>query len=222
MHKYVIVVAGGKGERMGTTVPKQFLHLNGKPILMHTIEKFYTTFPEIKIILTLPNSQVDYWEVLCKDHSFDCIPYQIAYGGVTRFHSVKNSLALIKEEAIVAIHDGVRPLVSSSTIKACFNKANTSGNAIPTIDLVDSIRRVSGQENEAVPRSSYQIVQTPQCFQSSILIKAYNQEFNVNFTDDASVVESDGHKINLVAGNRENIKITTQMDLIIAEQLLTV
>lgn len=220
MHKYVIIVAGGKGERMGVNIPKQFLPLDGKPILMHTIEKFNNTFPDIKIILTLPNNQLDYWEGLCKDHSFKNIPYQIANGGETRFHSVKNSLAFIQEKSIVAIHDGVRPLASSNTIETCFKSAQELGNAIPTIDMVDSLRKVHKEENEAVPRSCYKAIQTPQCFQSAIILDAYQQEFNNSFTDDASVVEANGNKINLVEGNRENIKITNQLDLVIAESLL--
>jgi len=221
MLKYAIIVAGGKGERMGSTVPKQFLLLQGKPILMHTIEKFKTTFPEIKIILALPNNQMDYWEALCKDHSF-MISFQIIAGGETRFHSVKNALTLVQEEGIVAVHDGVRPLVSLLTISTCFNEAERHGNAIPVIDVIDSLRFVDKQEdsNKAVPRNCYKSVQTPQCFQSTLLLKAYEQELNVSFTDDASVVEQLGTTIHLVEGNKENIKITTTEDLIIAEALL--
>jgi len=221
MHKYAIIVAGGKGERMGAKVPKQFLQLKGKPILMHTIEKFKSTFPDIQIILALPNNQMDYWEVLCKEHSFT-IAHQIVEGGETRFHSVKNALTQIDEKGIIAVHDGVRPLVSEKTIRTCFEKATAEGNAIPVIDVVDSLRFLNKQEgsNKAVPRSCYKSVQTPQCFQSDLLKKAYQQEFDSTFTDDASVVEKLGKIIHLVEGNKENIKVTTEEDLIIAEVLL--
>ncbi|MCO6499369.1 MAG: 2-C-methyl-D-erythritol 4-phosphate cytidylyltransferase [Vicingus serpentipes] len=221
MLKYAIIVAGGKGERMGANVPKQFLNLKGKPVLMHTIEKFKTAFPDIQIILALPNNQMDYWEVLCKDHSFD-VSHKVVTGGEARFYSVKNALTFVQEEGVVAVHDGVRPLVSEATIKKCFEIALEKGNAIPVVDVVDSLRFVSKQdgENKAVPRSCYKIVQTPQCFQSALLLKAYEQEFDSAFTDDASVVERLGTTIHLVEGNRENIKITTAEDLMIAEALL--
>ena len=219
--QYAIIVAGGRGERMGTAVPKQFLLLKGKPILMHTMEKFEKTIPNIKIILVLPENQIDFWEGLCVKHNFT-LSYQLVKGGKTRFHSVKNALALVTEDGIVAIHDGVRPLVSTNTINSCFNAAKELGNAIPTIDVVESLRHISKQENtnKAVARNCYQLVQTPQCFQSDLILKAYQQEFDATFTDDASVVEKLGEHINLVDGNRENIKITTQADLIIAEALV--
>ncbi len=215
MHKYAIIVAGGKGERMGTNVPKQFLLLKGKPILMHTIEKFKATFQKIEIIIVLPKNQFDFWEELCCKYQFTSIPFQIVKGGKTRFHSVKNALALIKEKSIVAIHDGVRPLVSSKTIKTCFSEAEKKGNAIPVIELVDSLRYVSKQNNtnKTVTRSCYKIVQTPQCFKSDLILKAYQQHYDASFTDDASVVEKMGETINLVNGNQENIKITTEKDL---------
>ncbi len=222
MHKYAIIVAGGKGERMGSETPKQFLEIKGKAILMHTIEKFFNTFPEIKIILALPENQIDFWEELCYKCGFVNVPHHIVKGGETRFHSVKNALELVKNNGIVGIHDGVRPLVSEQTIKICYEIAKQKGNAIPVVDVVESLRFVSKQEgtNKAVNRSCYKVVQTPQCFTSESILKAYKQEFDNGFTDDASVVEKIGETINLVEGNQENIKITTQQDLILAEALI--
>lgn len=216
--RYAIIVAGGKGERMGASTPKQFLELAGKPILMHTLEKFKQTIPSIEIILALPENQIDFWEELCYKHKFVNIPHQIIKGGETRFHSVKNALTLVKENSIVAIHDGVRPLVSCQTIESCFSEAEKNGNAIPVVDVVESLRHVSKQDNvnKAVPRSCYKLVQTPQCFASDVILKAYEQEFDASFTDDASVVERLGENINLVEGNRENIKITSAEDLLVA------
>ena len=198
MRKYVIIVAGGKGERMGKNIPKQFLELNEQPILMHTIRKFHSTYPEAQIILALPENQFDFWEELCYKKEFTNIPHQIVAGGQTRFHSVQNALALVNEEGIVAIHDGVRPLVSKTTI------------------VVDSLRYVNKTENKAVKRSCYKIVQTPQCFQTALIKEAYQQAFKEVFTDDASVVEALGTVIHLVEGNRENLKITSPEDLKIA------
>ncbi|PKP48674.1 MAG: 2-C-methyl-D-erythritol 4-phosphate cytidylyltransferase, partial [Bacteroidetes bacterium HGW-Bacteroidetes-12] len=177
MHKYAIIVAGGTGERMGQHTPKQFLKLAGKPILMHTIEKFYQTYPELKIILALPENQFDFWEELCFKYRFINIPHEVVAGGKTRFHSVLNALKLVNEEGIVAVHDGVRPLVSQDTIVNCFKTAQQHGNAIPVVDVVDSLRYVNKTENKAVKRACYKIVQTPQCFQSTLLKKAYQQPF---------------------------------------------
>ena len=222
MHKYVIIVAGGKGERMGEDIPKQFLEIKGKPILMHTIEKFRKTFSDIKIILALPENQIDLWEELCSKYAFVNVPHHIVKGGKTRFHSVKNALALVKNESIVGIHDGVRPLVSETTIQACYIVAEQKGNAIPVVEVVDSLRFVSKQDgtNKAVTRSCYKIVQTPQCFKSDIILKAYEQQYEDSFTDDASVIEKLGETINLVEGNRDNIKITTKEDLVLAEAMI--
>ncbi len=220
MHKYAIIVAGGTGERMGQHTPKQFLKLAGKPILMHTIEKFYQTYPELKIILALPENQFDFWEELCFKYRFINIPHEVVAGGKTRFHSVLNALKLVNEEGIVAVHDGVRPLVSQDTIVNCFKTAQQHGNAIPVVDVVDSLRYVNKTENKAVKRACYKIVQTPQCFQSTLLKKAYQQPFLDEFTDDASVVEATGEKIHLVQGNKENIKITSPEDLTVAEAFL--
>lgn len=217
--KYVVIVAGGKGQRMNATLPKQFLTIGNKPILMHTITAFYTYDPLAKIILVLPSSQFSFWKELCQKHHFD-IPHQLVEGGATRFHSVKNGLSIVPSQALVAIHDGVRPFVSTQTIEQCFQAAEQNGTAIPTINLVDSIRHVDEKGNKAVDRNAYRLVQTPQVFQSTLLKKAYEQNYTTAFTDDASVVEALGHQVKLVDGNRENIKITTPLDLQIAKVIL--
>ena len=216
--KTAIIVAGGKGERMQANIPKQFLEINGKPILMHTLEVFYRYDVSIRLILVLPESQMDYWQELCKKHLFQ-LPHQLVAGGQTRFNSVKNALEYIQVPALVAVHDGVRPFVSTGTISRCFDEAEKNGTAIPVMDLTDSIRQISGNSNQSVDRSAFKLVQTPQVFGSDILLNAYRQDFTTLFTDDASVVEATGIKINLVEGNRENIKITTNFDMLFAETL---
>ncbi|NLI72583.1 MAG: 2-C-methyl-D-erythritol 4-phosphate cytidylyltransferase [Bacteroidales bacterium] len=218
--KTAIIVAGGKGKRMNTEIPKQFLELNGKPILIHTLEKFHQFSNEIELILVLPSTQIDLWRKLCKKHQF-FIKHKIVKGGSSRFHSVKNGLSAVKNSnGLIAIHDGVRPLVDIETIKRSFDGANEFGASIPVIDVVDSIRKVSGNENEAVDRNVIKLVQTPQVFRSKIILKSYEQPYRKHFTDDASVVESAGYSVKLVEGNRENIKITHMQDLQLAEILL--
>lgn len=212
----VIIVAGGSGTRMGSDIPKQFLLLGNKPVLMHTIEVFKQYDTQMKIILVLPKYQIDYWTKLCIKYNFN-VDIEIACGGETRFQSVKNGLALAKEFDVIGIHDGVRPLVSVSTIARCFEKAALDYTAVPVIDPIDSLRQLEGDESKALTRAKIKMVQTPQVFQASIIFKAYNQSYNNFFTDDASVVESIGYKINLVKGNVENIKITSPIDLKIAE-----
>ena len=219
MNKIAIIVAGGKGERMNADVPKQFLEIQGKPILMHTLEAFINFDASLQLILVLPAAQVDFWQTLCEAHDFN-IPHQIVAGGQTRFQSVKNGLDAVKVPAIVAIHDGVRPLVSKETISRCFDAAAKFGAAIPTMDSIESIRFVDANGSKSVDRTAYKMVQTPQVFDAELLKKAYEQEFSVLFTDDASVVEAMGATVHLVDGNRENIKITTEFDLIVAERLL--
>lgn len=219
MNKIAIIVAGGKGERMNADVPKQFLEINGKPILMHTLEAFMNFDSSLQLILVLPAAQIDFWETLCEAHDFN-MPHQIVAGGQTRFHSVKNGLNAIKIPSLVAIHDGVRPLVSKDTIARCFDTAEKFGAAIPTMDSIESIRFVDANGSKSVDRTAYKMVQTPQVFDAELLKKAYEQEFSVLFTDDASVVEAMGVTVHLVEGNRENIKITTEFDLIVAERLL--
>ncbi len=217
--KYVIIVAGGSGIRMNRAVPKQFIELQGIPMLMHTIRKFARAIPEINIVLVLSLPYRKQWETLCKKHNF-VIPHQLADGGETRFHSVKNGLAIVPEDCLVGIHDAARPLVNKQTIMNTFNAAQQKGNASPAISLNESIREVVKGNNKAVDRNNYFIIQTPQCFQSGLIKKAFLQEYNPVFTDDASVLEAMGEKINLIEGNRENIKITTPQDLIIAEAIM--
>lgn len=216
---YIIIVAGGNGTRMNNAVPKQFLELQGKPVLMHTIEKFTTAIPEIHVVVVLSSQNREQWELLCKKYNFT-IPFQLTDGGETRFHSVKNGLELIPDNCVVGVHDAARPLVSIQTIVTAFATAEQKGNASPAIPLTESVRVVENDKNHAVDRSNYFSVQTPQCFQSNILKNAFLQEYRPAFTDDASVVEAMGEKINLIEGNRENIKITTPQDLIIAEALM--
>lgn len=219
MRKYIIIVAGGSGTRMNNAVPKQFLELQGKPVLIHTIEKFTTAIPEINVVVVLSSPLREEWKNLCLKHNFN-ISFQLAEGGGTRFHSVKNGLELVPENCIVGVHDAARPLVSIQTIVNAFEIAEQKGNASPAIPLTESLRIVENANNRAVDRNNYFIVQTPQCFQSNLLKKAFLQEYRPAFTDDASVVEAMGEKINLIEGNRENIKITTPQDLIIAEALM--
>lgn len=220
MIQSVIIVAGGKGERMQLDIPKQFIEIHSKPILMHTISRFFSFNPEMHIIVVLPENQLNNWTELCKKHAFD-IRHEIVAGGSSRFESVKNGLKLAPQEGFIAVHDGVRPLVSPETIDRCFAMAELSGAAIPVSDAIESIRQILPDGSSiAVNRSSYKMVQTPQVFNAKVIQLAYRQEFSNQFTDDASVVEASGYKISLVEGNRENIKITTPFDLIMAEKLL--
>lgn len=218
MMEYVVIVAGGKGMRMGTEVPKQFLPVGGIPVLMRTIQRFYDYDNNLHIILVLPHAQQAYWQQLCEQHHFR-IPYQLADGGDTRFDSVKHGLRLIPDNAqgVVAVHDGVRPFVSEEVIRRCFKTATHEGAVIPVIRVVETLRHVNGT---TVPRDDYRLVQTPQAFDISRLKQAYGQTYRSAFTDDASVAESNGMKVTLVEGNRENIKITTPFDLIVAEALV--
>ena len=219
MKKYIIIVAGGSGSRMGSATPKQFLELLGLPILMHTLKKFQQSIADGEIILALPEKEQSTWESLCEKHQFD-VPHQIVNGGESRFHSVQNALQKVKEKSIVAIHDGVRPLVSETVINNCIQSAEKFGAAIPTLPMQDSIRKISDNGSQIADRNQYVLVQTPQCFQSEVILKTYQQEYQNSFTDDASVVEQLGHNIYLVEGNKENIKITTLEDLKMAEVLV--
>lgn len=219
MKKQLIIVAGGMGQRMNSKTPKQFLIIAGKPILMHTIERFHNFSPEIEIFLVLPESHFNLWESLCNKYDFT-ISHNLVKGGETRFHSVKNGLERIDKECVIAIHDGARPLVSKKTISDCFSMAEVKGNAIPVFGINESMRMLKDGKNYQVNRDEYRIVQTPQCFHSSIIKKAYSQDYKAEFTDDASVVEAMGIKVNLTEGNAENIKITRAVDLKIAEAFL--
>ena len=218
---YVIVVAGGKGLRMGGEIPKQFLLLKGKPVLMHTLERFHRYDAALNLILVLPEAQQTYWQELCAVHRFD-IPHTVVDGGETRFHSSLNGLAAIDNDAkgIVAIHDGVRPLVSQAVIERCFAAARTFGSAIPVVPVTDTLRMKAADGRERnVDRSRYSIVQTPQTFDIALAKRAFQQPYNEAFTDDASVIEQLGAKVQTVEGNRENVKLTTPADLRIAESL---
>jgi 2-C-methyl-D-erythritol 4-phosphate cytidylyltransferase len=217
--KFVLMMAGGSGSRMNNNIPKQFVELNGKPVIMHTFQVFYDFDPTINFILVLPEQQVECWKQLCEKHNF-CIPHEIAFGGETRFFSVKNGLEKISGDGIVFIHDSVRPLVSVKTIENCLAKTLEKGNALPVVAVTESVRKVKKDSSKAVDRNNYKLVQTPQTFKVDQIKKAYLQTFSEHFTDDASVLENTGEKIHLVDGNHENIKITYPQDLTIAEALL--
>ena len=221
MKKYIIVVAGGKGLRMGGDIPKQFLPIKGKPVLMRTLEAFHAYDAQMELILVLPIDHQPYWKSLCEKHHFT-LQHRIANGGETRFHSVKNGLALVDDiNGVVGVHDGVRPFVAESVIDTCYAEAAQGKAVIPVIDVVETVRHLTEKEgSETVPRSDYKLVQTPQVFPVEMLKRAYEQAYVTFFTDDASVVESLGCKISLVAGNRENIKLTTPFDLKVAEALI--
>ena len=218
---YVIIVAGGKGLRMGSDIPKQFLPIGGKPVLMRTLERFREYSPALQIILVLPKAQQEYWKELCEKHNFK-VTYQLADGGETRFHSVQHGLALIPDDAegVVGVHDGVRPFPSIDVISNCYETARTAKAVIPVIPVVETVRHLKGEVSETVPRNDYRLVQTPQTFDIQLLKAANRQSYNDGFTDDASVVEAFGFDVTLVEGNRENIKITTPYDLKIAEVLI--
>ena len=228
---YIIIVAGGKGLRMGSDIPKQFLPIGGKPVLMRTLERFWAYSSALQIILVLPEAQQDYWRQLCEEYHFN-IEHQIANGGQTRFHSVQNGLALVPDDAegVVGVHDGVRPFPSIEVIRNCYETAREKKAVIPVIPVVETVRQLidsdsqlsilNSQLSKTVPRDEYRLVQTPQTFDIQLLKAANRQPYNDGFTDDASVVESYGYAITLVEGNRENIKITTPYDLKIAEVLI--
>ncbi len=219
MEKSVIIVAGGIGKRMESDIPKQFLNISGKPILLHTMECFIRYSTKIRIIIVLPEYYMDYWKSLVMEKAIT-LKHELTSGGEMRFHSVKNGLKLITEPGLVAVHDGVRPLVSSETLHRVFIKAENEGNAIPVIPITETMRKLSENSSKTVFRDDYRLIQTPQVFEAGLLKKAYEQEYRNEFTDDATVVESLGVTINMVEGNPENIKITRQSDLKYAENLL--
>lgn len=218
MKKYAIIVAGGKGLRMGTEVPKQFLPIGGKPVLMRTLEAFHAYDAAMDLIVVLPVDQQAYWDRLCHDRGF-AVPHRVADGGATRFHSVRNGLALVGDDGLVAVHDGVRPFVAREVIEACFCEADLRGAVVPVTDVVETVRRVTPEGSVTVNRADYKLVQTPQVFRTALLKSAYRQPYSERFTDDASVVEAMGVSVALVPGNRENIKITTPFDIRVAEAL---
>jgi 2-C-methyl-D-erythritol 4-phosphate cytidylyltransferase len=218
IEKTVIITAGGIGKRMGSDLPKQFIVLGGKPILIHTIELFYRYSPEIEIILTLPNDWRGYWETLI-DKYYCRVPHLVVNGGEERYHSIKNALKKANGKYI-AVHDGVRPLVSFETLNRCFEALVENEAVVPVLNLKESLRQVKQQDTFAVNRSEFRMVHTPQCFKSETLRKAYEQPFHDKVTDDACLVEDTGVKITLVESNEENIKLTTPFDLLIAEMII--
>lgn len=219
MKKIAVIVAGGNGSRMNSTVPKQFLLLNNKPVLYYTLNSFLQAYEDLEIILVLPEEHVATGQEII-DAFFDYNRIQITIGGRTRFHSVQNGLALINEECMVFVHDAVRCLVSTELIQRCYAAAIENGSAIPVIDSKDSIRLLTADGNEAVERSTVKLVQTPQTFHSKILLPAFNIDYKDRFTDEATVVEAFGMKVQLVVGEENNIKITQPSDLLLAAQLL--
>lgn len=218
-NRSVIITAGGIGRRMQSSLPKQFMLVNDKPVLMYTLERFYHFDPKAQLVLTLPSDWLNYWEGLMAEYDFH-VPHRIVEGGKERYDSIKNALDVCRGE-VIAVHDGVRPLVSEDTLKTCFRAVINEDAVIPTIPLSESIRqKMEEDDTKAVKRSDYLIVQTPQCFKREALLKAYKQPFHEGITDDASLVEEVGYKIYTVSGNDENIKITTQSDLKYAELFL--
>ncbi len=219
MQKYVIIAAGGIGARMKSPIPKQYLSVNDVPIIIHTINKFQFAIPGIKIVIVLPPDRINSWEQFCFENDF-VFNQDICAGGETRFHSIKNGLESIHGHALVAIHDAVRPLITVALIQDIFKHAEANGNAVPAIKMDQTIRVLEDGKSKAVDRNNYRIIQTPQCFHADILRKAYQQDYDVSFTDDATVVERTGAVINLIEGDINNIKITTQQDMLVAETLI--
>lgn len=222
MKKYALIVAGGAGTRMKTDLPKQFLLLDNLPVLMHTIEQFYQFDNSLEIIIVLPAYQIDFWEELCNQHKFSII-HKVTEGGKSRYHSVCNGLKLVEENGLVAVHDGVRPLISKEIIATSFDVAEKQGSAIAAVTLMDSIRKKTASSTESKNRADYFLVQTPQTFQASLLKDAYSKtETNSEFTDDASVFEASQGEVTLIEGEYKNLKITTPEDLVIAQALLKI
>lgn len=213
-----MIVAGGSGTRMQSELPKQFIKLKGEPILMHTIRAF--SYDGIKVTVVLPKSQISFWNELCQKQAF-FLEHTVVKGGNTRFESVKNGLNSIEvNEGLVAIHDGVRPIIKKEIIDLAFMSAEQNGNAIVSVPLKDSIRKVEYKQNEHKDRSKYRLIQTPQTFQLQLIKSAFEVNYQSHFTDDASVLEYAGHRINLIDGDYRNLKITTPEDLLVAESFL--
>lgn len=216
---YVIIVAGGIGKRMNSPLPKQFIKIHNKPIIFHAIEKFLMADESIEFIISLHSDYIEYWEELVEEHQFD-FNYKVVKGGGERFFSVKNALELVPSNAVVGIHDAVRPFVSQATITRCFTTAKNYFSAIPIVESTNSLRYVDQERNEAIDRSFIKQVQTPQYFDAKLIKESYSKEYFRKFTDDASVFEASNHSITTVKGNIENIKITSPFDLIVAKELL--
>lgn len=220
-NRYAVVLAAGEGRRMHSALPKQFMELDGKPILRCTLERFLDFDPQIHLIVVLPSDRIDYWKEYCHHTGFRPSMRLVA-GGLTRFHSVQNALEYVPEDAVVAIHDGVRPLIAPGFLAQLFAQAARSEAVIPVLPLVESVRELQGAGlSRAVDRSRFVSVQTPQVFQAGLLKRAYAQPYSPAFTDDATVVESQGIKISLCEGRRENLKITAPEDLVLARAILS-
>lgn len=219
VRKSAIIVAGGSGRRMGSDVPKQFLQLAGRPMLFHAIGAFHRHDEGTRLIVVLPKDQIGPWEDLCARHGFN-VPHVTTSGGGERFHSVQAGLAEVEGEGLVAVHDGARPLVDTTLIERCFLAAAEHGAAIPVVPVSSSVRQVAGNTSKAVDREQLRIVQTPQCFQASVLRRAFAQPYDPAFTDEATLVERMGVEVRLVEGDERNIKVTTPVDLALAEALL--
>lgn len=220
MKKIAVIVAGGTGTRMNNSIPKQFLLLNGKPVLFYTINTFLKSFDDLQVVLVLPEDYISAGQEII-DAFFNYDRVQITTGGPTRFHSVQKGLELVTEESILFVHDAVRCLLSVDLVRHCYDAALENGSAIPAIESKDSVRLVTGNGNESLERSAVKMIQTPQTFHSKILLPAYQIEYKDRFTDEATVVEAYGLKVNLVEGEENNFKITRPVDLLLAEQLLT-
>ncbi len=217
--KIAIIVAGGTGQRMGSVVPKQFLEIQGKPILLHTIDQFVAAFSDIQLVVVLPEGYIQEGQALLSKNGFT---KNIVFvpGGDTRFQSVKNGLAQVKESAIVFVHDAVRCLLTPALIQRCYQQALENGSAIPAVSSTDTVRLMKGDKNELFNRENVMLIQTPQTFQSDILLAAFNQDYIASFTDEANVVEASGKPVSIVDGEFENIKITRPLDLAIADYIL--
>jgi 2-C-methyl-D-erythritol 4-phosphate cytidylyltransferase len=223
MNRYAVIVAAGSGMRMGAPIPKQFLEVGGRPILMHTLNRFVAFDASIRLVVVLHPDYIEFWRSLCEKHDYS-LPHSIVSGGSERFFSVQKAIQSLvdTEEAIVGIHDAVRPMVSVATLERCYATAQETGSAVPCVSVNDSMRIVDADGNRSINRSSLRIIQTPQCFRLNLLRRAFTQEYNTAFTDDASVVEALGESIELVEGNRENIKVTTPEDMHWLNLLLTI
>jgi len=219
MQRSTIIVAGGIGTRMGGPIPKQFLLLKGKPLLCWTIEAFHAYDAALPIVLVLPEQQITMWRTLCIGHHFH-VEHDVVAGGVERFHSVKNGLATVKHDGLVAVHDGVRPLVSVALIDRCFRAAQEHGAAIPVVPISSSVREVDGDDSRPLDRSRLRAVQTPQCFRADLLREAFGRPYDPAFTDEATLVQRGGTPVHLVDGEDRNLKVTTPMDLRVAELML--
>ena len=219
MDRYAIIVAGGSGTRMNSVVPKQFLKLSGKPVLIYSLLAFRSCYPSLKIFLVLPENYIDYWNSLCLENELT-ISHQVIPGGEKRYHSVRNALEKLPSEGFVAIHDGVRPLITTHLISRAFEAAGQYGNAVPVTEVNDSVRILDKNSNRPMNRQSLRLIQTPQVFDLAPIKNAYLQKFDERFTDDASVLESAGKKIHLIDGDPYNFKITFPEDIFLAESLL--